>query len=49
MSLIVGVAFILWWLLVLIFKLEATTAALVTGMVFVLLGIVGGDRILTRK
>lgn len=42
---VVGAAFILFWLLVAVFHVVLTTAALVTGVAFVLVGLVLGERI----
>lgn len=41
---VVGVSWILYWALVDAFNLEALQAALMTGIVFILLGLVLGER-----
>jgi hypothetical protein len=40
----VGVAFIFFWMLVVVFKVQPDNAALVTGVVFVLVGLLLGER-----
>lgn len=41
---VVGVSWVLFWALADVFKVEVLLAALVTGVVFVLLGLVLGER-----
>ena len=41
---LIGAAFLVFWLLVSLFRLEVTTAALVTGAGFLLGGLVDGER-----
>lgn len=45
---IVGVSWILFWALVKVFSVEVTLAAIVTGVVFILLGLVLGERPFNR-
>lgn len=40
MSILVGVSWIVFWTLIKVFKVEALDAALVTGVAFVLIGLV---------
>lgn len=44
----VGVSWILFWALVKVFSIEVTMAAVVTGVVFILLGLLLGERPFTR-
>lgn len=46
---IVGVSWVLFWALVEAFKLEIVTAAIVTGVAFILLGLVLGERPVFEK
>lgn len=45
---VTGIAFILFWALIKVFTIELTLAAVVTGVVFILLGLLLGERPFTR-
>jgi hypothetical protein len=45
---VAGVSWVLFWTLVRVFQVELAVAALVTGLVFILLGLLLGERIPTR-
>lgn len=42
--LLIGISWLVYWLLVGVFTVEAIKAALVTGIIFVILGLLIGDR-----
>lgn len=46
---ITGVAFVLFWALVEVFKVTLPLAAIVVGVAFILLGLVLGERLPTRR
>lgn len=46
---LIGVAFVLFWLLVFVFAMEAIMAALVVGITFILVGLLAGERPLLRR
>lgn len=43
--LLVGTSWIVFWLLASVFKVELLLAALVTGIIFILLGLILGERL----
>jgi len=45
----IGVSWVLFWALVRVFTIEVTLAAIVTGVVFILLGLLLGERPWTRS
>ena len=47
--LMIGLAFLVYWIIIAVFNAQVTTAAAITGIAFLVAGLADGERVGTRK